>query len=47
MLANDTSRVYSGTGSLGLSLGKSVALNASVGVNDIRNTVAARIEGQR
>ncbi|MBS0265303.1 MAG: M10 family metallopeptidase C-terminal domain-containing protein, partial [Planctomycetes bacterium] len=45
VLANDTSRVYSGTGSLGLSLGKSVAVNASIGVNDIRNNVAARIDG--
>src|SRR5262249_14765896 len=47
VLANDTSRVYSGTGSLGLSLGKSVAVNASIGVNDIRNSVAAHVDGAK
>jgi len=43
--ARDSSQVNSGTGSLGLSLGKGAAINASVGVHDIRNTVNASIEG--
>ncbi|MEI8370631.1 MAG: Ig-like domain repeat protein [Planctomycetia bacterium] len=41
--ASDVSRVYSGTGSLGVSTGGS-AVNASIGVNDIRNTVTAGID---
>ncbi len=45
--ANDTSHIDSGTGSLALSLNNGVAINASVGVNDIRNTVTAYVEGAK
>jgi len=44
--ASDVSRVYSGTGSLGVSTGGS-AVNASIGVNDIRNTVTAGIDAAK
>src|SRR5205814_3318973 len=47
VLANDSSFIYSGTGSLGVTLGKSVAINASVGLNDIHNTVSANIHAAR
>jgi len=43
--AIDTSHINSGAGSLGISTGSGVAINASVGVNDIRNNVQATIEG--
>ena len=45
VLANDVSQIYSGTGALGLSLGNGAAIDASVGVNDIRNSVVARVDG--
>jgi hypothetical protein len=44
--ASDVSRVYSGTGSLGFSSG-GAAVNATIGVNDIRNTVTAGIDGAK
>ncbi len=45
VLANDTSQVGSGAGSLGVSTNGGAAINASVGVNDIRNSVTAEIAG--
>jgi hypothetical protein len=45
VLAEDTSTVDSGTGSLGVSTTGGAAVNASVGVNDIKNTVIATISG--
>ena len=47
VLANDVTRIYSGTGALGLSLGNGNAINASVGVNDISNSVVARVDGAK
>jgi len=44
-LANDTSQIGSGAGSLGVSTNNGAAINASVGVNDIRNSVTAEIQG--
>ncbi|HEV3085266.1 MAG TPA: hypothetical protein VGY66_36260, partial [Gemmataceae bacterium] len=43
--ANDTSKADSGTGALALSLNAGVAIDASVGLNDISNTVKAYIQG--
>lgn len=45
--ATDTSEIFSGTGSIALSLNGGVAVNASVGVNDIRSSVNAYIEGAK
>ncbi len=43
--ANDTSEIGSGTGSLAVALGAASAVNASVGVNDISNSVKAYVQG--
>ncbi len=43
--ANDTSKIGSGAGSLSISLGGGNAVNASVGVNDIENSVKAYVQG--
>jgi hypothetical protein len=43
VLANDTSKIGSGTGSVAISVGGSTAINASVGVNDIANSVKAYV----
>ena len=43
--ANDTSEIGSGTGSLAIALGAASAVNASVGVNDISNSVKAYVQG--
>jgi hypothetical protein len=45
--ANDASRVGSGTGSVAIGTSSGAAINASIGVNDIRNTVEAFINGTR
>ncbi len=45
--ASDNSTIGSGTGSLSISTGGGTAVNASVGVNDISNTVEAYIEGAK
>ncbi|MDK9703142.1 MAG: DUF4347 domain-containing protein [Sulfuritalea sp.] len=48
VLANDTSQIASGTGSLALQLGGSgAAVNASVGVSDIRNSVLAHVDSAK
>ncbi|RZJ07917.1 MAG: hypothetical protein EOO54_23130, partial [Haliea sp.] len=47
VMARDVSQVNSGAGALGLSLGKSTAVNASVGVNDIQNSVTAQINNAK
>ncbi len=44
VLANDTSHVRTATGSLAISTDAS-AINGSVGINDIQNTVRAHIDG--
>ena len=43
--ANDTSKIGSGTGSVAISVGGSTAVNASIGVNDIANSIKAYVEG--
>ena len=45
--ASDNSTIGSGTGSLSISTGGGTAVNASVGVNDISNSVEAYIEGAK
>ena len=47
VLASDTSKIGSGAGSLALSFGGGVSVNASVGVNDIQNSVNANVEGSK
>ena len=42
--AHDTSHINSGVGSIGVSTQGGAAINASVGVNDIRNNVKAHID---
>ncbi len=43
--ANDTSKIGSGTVSLAVALGDESAINASVGVNDIENSIRAYVQG--
>ncbi len=43
--ATDTSKIGSGTGSIAISVGGGTAVNASVGLNDIANTVSAYVQG--
>ena len=43
--AVDTSKIDAGVGSIALSFNGGTAINASVGVNDIRNSIQAYIEG--
>ena len=43
--AQDTSKIGSRAGSLGITTGSGAAINASVGVNDIKNSVTASITG--
>ncbi len=43
--SSDTSEIGSGTGSVAISVGGGLAVNASVGLNDISNSVKAYVEG--
>ena len=43
--ATDTSKIGSGTGSIAISVGGGTAINASVGLNDIANSVKAYVQG--
>nr|WP_293778378.1 DUF4347 domain-containing protein [uncultured Oxalicibacterium sp.] len=47
VMARDISQVNSGTGSLGISVGSGTAVNASIGLNDVRNNVTAQISGAK
>ena len=43
--SSDTSEIGSGTGSVAISVGSGLAVNASVGLNDISNSVKAYVDG--
>ena len=45
--AADTSKVDTGVGSFSITTGSGIAVNASVGVNDIKNSVAAHVDGAK